>query len=272
MQLPINSFKQRLASGQAQIGLWLGLADPYSAELAANAGFDWLLIDGEHAPNDLRSLLGQLQAVAPYSSEAGGSHPIIRPPVGDPVLIKQLLDIGVQTLLVPMVESAAQAAELVRAMRYPPHGIRGVGSALARASRWNSIPGYLDHADEQMCLLVQIENLEGLANLDAIAAVAGVDGVFIGPADLCAAMGHRGNPGHPEVQAAIEDAIARVRRAGKAAGILSADEKLARRYLELGCAYVAVGVDTSLLMRALQNLAANFKNAPAPVNGGGGVY
>ncbi|PWU29352.1 MULTISPECIES: 4-hydroxy-2-oxoheptanedioate aldolase [unclassified Pseudomonas] len=262
MHIPLNTFKQRLQSGDAQIGLWLGLADPYCAELAANAGFDWLLLDGEHAPNDLRSLLGQLQAVAPYPAQ-----PIIRPVVGDTALIKQLLDIGAQTLLVPMVDTAGQAAELVRAMRYPPFGVRGVGSALARASRWNSIPGYLDEADAQMCLLVQVENLEGLANLDAIAAVDGVDGVFIGPADLSAAMGHRGNPGHPDVQAAIEDAIVRIQRAGKAAGILSADEKLARRYLELGAKFVAVGVDTSLLMRSLRELAGRFKGgaqAPAP--------
>ena len=263
MDMPINTFKQRLRSGEAQIGLWLGLADAYCAELAANAGFDWLLIDGEHAPNDLRAMLGQLQAVAPYPGQ-----PVIRPVIGDTALIKQVLDIGVQTLLVPMVESADQARELVRAIHYPPHGVRGVGSALARASRWNSIPGYLDKADEQMCLLVQIENREGLANLDAIAAVEGVDGVFIGPADLSASMGFRGNPGHPDVQAAIEDAIARIRRAGKAAGILSADEKLARRYIELGAAFVAVGVDTTVLMRGLQALASTFKDAPKPATGG----
>ncbi len=266
MDMPINRFKQRLNSGDAQIGLWLGLADAYCAELAANAGFDWLLIDGEHAPNDLRGMLGQLQAVAPYASEA-----VIRPVIGDTALIKQVLDIGAQTLLVPMVESAAQARELVRAMRYPPQGIRGVGSALARASRWNSIDGYLDQADAQMCLLVQIESLQGLANLDAIAAVEGVDGVFIGPADLSASMGHRGNPGHPEVQAAIEDAIARIRQAGKAAGILSADEKLARRYIELGAGFVAVGVDTTVLMRGLQGLVEKFKGTASPV-GTGGVY
>ncbi len=267
MEMPINIFKQRLQVGEAQIGLWLGLADPYCAELAANAGFDWLLIDGEHAPNDLRGLLGQLQAVAPYASQ-----PVIRPVTGDTALIKQLLDIGAQTLLVPMVESAEQARELVRAMRYPPSGIRGVGSALARASRWNSIPGYLDKADVQMCLLVQIENLEGLANLDEIAAVDGVDGVFIGPADLSAAMGHRGNPGHPEVQTAIETAIARIQKAGKAAGILSADQTLARRYLDQGAKFVAVGVDTTVLMRGLQTLASTFKAAPAPSTSGGGVY
>lgn len=266
MDMPINTFKQRLQSGEAQIGLWLGLADPYCAELAANAGFDWLLIDGEHAPNDLRGLLGQLQAVAPYPSQ-----PVIRPVIGDTALIKQLLDIGAQTLLVPMVESAEQARELVRAMHYPPHGVRGVGSALARASRWNSIPGYLDKADAQMCLLVQIENLDGLAKLDEIVAVEGVDGVFIGPADLSASMGHRGNPGHPDVQAAIEDAIVRIGKAGKAAGVLSADQSLARRYLELGAKFVAVGVDTTVLMRGLQTLASAFKNAPAPTSGGG-VY
>lgn len=262
-----NTFKARLKTGEPQIGLWLGLADAYCAELAANAGFDWLLIDGEHAPNDLRSLLGQLQAIAPYPSQ-----PIIRPVVGDTALIKQVLDIGVQTLLVPMVESAEQARELVRAITYPPHGVRGVGSALARASRWNSVPGYLDKADEEMCLLVQIENTVGLANLDEIASVDGVDGVFIGPADLSAAMGHRGNPGHPDVQAAIEDAIARVRKAGKAVGILSADETLARRYLELGATFVAVGVDTTVLMRGLQTLAGRFKSIETPISAAGGVY
>lgn len=267
MHLPVNRFKQRLASGEPQIGLWLGLASAYCAELAANAGFDWLLIDGEHAPNDLRGMLAQLQAVAPYPGEA-----IIRPVIGDTALIKQVLDIGVQTLLVPMVESAAQAGELVRAMRYPPLGVRGVGSALARASRWNSIPAYLDQADAQMCLLVQIESAEGLAQLDRIAAVEGVDGVFIGPADLSASMGHRGNPGHPDVQAAIEDAIVRIQRAGKAAGILSADEALARRYIELGAAFVAVGVDTTVLMRGLQGLVGKFKGEAAPVDKAGGVY
>ncbi|MGY2098167.1 4-hydroxy-2-oxoheptanedioate aldolase, partial [Pseudomonas simiae] len=263
MNMPVNRFKQRLRNGEVQIGLWLGLADAYCAELAANAGFDWLLIDGEHAPNHLQGMLAQLQAVAPYPSQA-----LIRPVIGDSALIKQLLDIGAQTLLVPMIESAAQALELVRAMRYPPQGIRGVGSALARASRWNSIQGYLDQADDQMCLLVQIENLEGLANLDEIAAVEGVDGVFIGPADLSASMGHRGNPGHPEVQAAIEDAIGRIVQSGKAAGILSADENLARRYIELGATFVAVGVDTTVLMRGLQALAGKFKSVPTPTHAG----
>jgi 4-hydroxy-2-oxoheptanedioate aldolase len=254
MKTPINQFKLALQQKRKQIGLWLGLASPYSAELCAGAGFDWLLLDGEHAPNDVRSLLAQLQAVAPYPS-----HPIIRPVIGDTAIIKQMLDIGAQTLLVPMVETAEQAATLVSATRYPPEGVRGVGSALARASRWNRRSGYLDEADAQICLLVQVESKKGLDNLEAIASVDGVDGVFIGPADLSAALGHRGNPGHPEVQQAIESSIRKVVALGKAAGILMADEKLARRYLGLGCTFVAVGADTTLLVRSTQALAERFQ-------------
>ena len=255
MEIKPNTFKAALKSGErAQIGLWLGLTDPTSAEICAGAGFDWLLIDGEHAPNDVRSILAQLQAVAPYPV-----HPIVRPVSGDVNLIKQLLDIGAQTLLVPMVESAEQAALLVRAMRYPPAGIRGVGAALARASHWNRVSNYLHEADDQMCLLVQVETRAGLENLDAIASLDGVDGVFIGPSDLSAALGHLGKPGHPEVQRAIENAIARIRAAGRAAGILTPDEAQARRYLALGCAFVAVGLDGNLLMRSTQELAGRFK-------------
>lgn len=255
MNMPSNGFKQALRADTAQIGLWLGLANGYCAELAANCGFDWLLIDGEHAPNDLRTILAQLQAIAPYAAQ-----PVVRPPRGDSALIKQYLDIGVQNLLVPMIDTAEQAEAMVRAVRYPPDGIRGVGAALARASRWNSIPGYLDRADAEMCLLLQIESLEGLRNIDAISNVSGVDGVFIGPADLSASMGHRGNPGHEKVQTAIDDGIARIRTAGKAAGILTADHTMAHHYLELGCTFVAVGVDTTVLIGALQKLSAEFKS------------
>ncbi len=255
MDLQNNAFKAALKSGQrAQIGLWLGLTDPICAEICAGAGFDWLLIDGEHAPNDVRSILAQLQAVAPYPV-----HPIVRPVSGDVQLIKQLLDVGAQTLLVPMVESAEQARQLVSAMRYPPAGIRGVGAALARASQWNRITNYLHQANDQMCLLVQVETRQGLDNLDAIAAVEGVDGVFIGPSDLSAALGHLGKPTHPDVQHAIDDAIRRIRSAGRAAGILSTDETLSRHYLSLGCSFVAVGLDGNLLMRATQELARKFK-------------
>ncbi|WJY16269.1 4-hydroxy-2-oxoheptanedioate aldolase [Pectobacteriaceae bacterium CE90] len=256
----INVFKQALREKQPQIGLWLGLANSYSAELLAGAGFHWLLIDGEHAPNDVRSVLGQLQAIAPYNS-----HPVVRPPWNDPVIIKQLLDTGAQTLLIPMVQTAADAELAVKACRYPPHGIRGVGSALARASRWNRIADYLVRADEQICVLVQIETRQGVENLDAILAVEGVDGVFIGPADLSADMGFPGNPTHSDVQAVIEQAIDRILAADKAPGILMANEKRAQHYLERGALFVAVGVDTTLLARSAEALAARFTTLPTPV-------
>ncbi len=258
MQLPKNTLKAALRREEPQIGLWLALADAYAAEICGDAGFDWVLIDGEHAPNDLRSILGQLQALAPYPV-----HPVVRPPVGDVSLIKQLLDIGAQSLLIPMVESAEQARLLVSAVTYPPAGIRGVGSRLARSSRFDGIPGYLQQADAEICLMLQIETRAGLANLEGIAGVEGVDGVFIGPSDLSASLGHRGNPGHPEVQSAIADGIARIRRTGKAAGILAANEKLARQYLAAGCSFVAVGADVTLLAQGARELAAKYK--------GGGV-
>lgn len=255
MPAPINTFKQALAQGDtAQIGLWLGLANSYTAELIAGAGFDWLLIDAEHAPNDLQTILSQMQAVAPYPS-----HPIVRPPWPDAVRIKQILDIGVQTILAPMVETGEQAADVVAATRYPPQGIRGVGSALARASGFNRMPQYLQTANEQMCVLIQIETPKGVENLDDILAVEGVDGVFIGPSDLSASMGHIGNPAHPEVQAVIEASIAKIVAAGKAPGILIADQALAQRYIELGALFVGVGTDTGLLMKASTDLAAKFK-------------
>jgi 4-hydroxy-2-oxoheptanedioate aldolase len=267
MKTPPNLFKQAIAGPGARIGLWVGLADPYAAELCATAGFDWLLIDGEHGPNDLRSTLGALQAVAPYAS-----HPVVRIPQGDTALIKQVLEIGATTLLVPMVESAQQAQALVQAMRYPPSGIRGVGSGLARSSRWSAYPNYLHEANDSMCLLVQVETATALARLDEIAAVDGVHGVFIGPADLSASMGHLGNPGHPSVQAAIDDAIARILAAGKAPGILAVDEAMARRYIDLGVRFVAVGVDATILARALRALAARFKDAGAPAPASSNTY
>lgn len=267
MQTPTNTFKQALTQGRAQIGLWLGLADAYSAEILAGAGYDWLLVDGEHAPNDVRSMLHQLQAIASAASALppgiAPSHPVVRVPVGDPTLIKQVLDIGAQTLLVPMVDTAQQAQHLVRATRYAPEGVRGMGSALARSSRWQAYPHYVHEANEQVCLLVQAETVEALRNLDAIAATPGVDGVFIGPADLSASMGHRGNPGHPDVQAAIHDAITRILRVGKAPGILATTEAQARQWLDAGALFVAVGVDTMLLASAAQELLARFRTGGA---------
>ena len=248
-----NPFKAALARGETQIGLWLSMAQPYTAEVCATAGFQWLLIDGEHAPNDVRSTLAQLQAVAAYPA-----HPVVRAVSGDANLVKQLLDIGAQTLLVPMVDTPEQAAALVAATRYPPHGMRGVGAAVARASRWGARRDYLHVADDEVCLLVQAESKTALANLERICAVDGVHGVFIGPADLAASMGHRGNPGHPEVQAAIEAAIATIARSGKAAGTLTGNTTLARRYIELGAHFVAVGIDITLLAQGTRKLAAEF--------------
>ena len=258
-----NAFRHALVSGRAQIGLWLGLADPYCAEICAGAGFDWLLIDGEHAPNDLRSMLAQLQAIAPY-----GSQPVVRPVVGETHRIKQLLDIGAQTILVPMVETADQARGLVAAMHYPPRGVRGVGTSLARASRWNLIPDYAARCGDELCLLVQIESRRGLQNIEEIANVDGVDGVFIGPADLSAALGHLGDPGAPAVQEAINAALDAIARAKKASGILMSDPTLAQQYLDRGCGFVAVGVDTSLLAQATRDLAQRYgrakSSAPSP--------
>ncbi len=258
MQITPNPFRDALKAGQTQIGLWVGLADANVAEALAPTGFDWLLLDAEHAPNNVRTILEQLRAVAPYPV-----HPIVRPVQADVNLVKQYLDIGAQTLLIPMIDTPEQAERMVKAMRYPPHGIRGVGAALARASRWNQVTNYLNQADDHLCLLVQAETPLAVQNLKAIAEVEGVDGVFFGPADLSASMGFRGQPGHPEVVKTILEGIASVRAAGKAAGILMADPKMARQYLDAGAQFVAVGVDTTLLVRAATDLAAAFKGDPA---------
>ena len=252
MPAPLNTFKAALVAGRPQIGLWLGLANPVTADLCANAGFDWLLIDGEHAPNDIPTILAQAQAIGERS------HVIVRPPLGEVHRLKQVLDLGVQTILVPMIESAEQAAEMARAMLYPPQGVRGVGAALARASNYGTTPGYLASANAQTCLLLQIESRAGLAELEAIAATPGVDGVFIGPADLAADMGYLGNPAATEVQAAVEDALRRIMAQGKAAGILTSDRRLAHRYLDLGASFVAVGSDVGLLSGATAELRGAF--------------
>ncbi|HZF15287.1 MAG TPA: aldolase/citrate lyase family protein [Steroidobacteraceae bacterium] len=254
MDLPRNQFKLALGAGQRQFGLWLNMASGYAAEISAGAGFDWLVIDAEHAPNTVQTVLAQVQALAAYPV-----HPIVRIAEGSAVTIKQMMDIGVQTILVPMVEGAGQARELARAMRYPPRGIRGVASSVVRASRWNRIPGYLSKADAEACLIVQIETQAGLTAIEEIAAIDGVDALFIGPSDLAASMGHLGNSKLPEVQRAVEDGIRRICKAGKPAGILATDESLVRRYLDLGCSFVGVGLDASLLCTATQELAARYR-------------
>ena len=249
-----NPFKAGLRNGETQIGLWLSSTSSYMAEIAATSGYDWLLIDGEHAPNTIQDLYHQLQAIAPYPSQA-----VIRPVEGSRALIKQVLDIGARTLLIPMVETAQEAREIVLATRYPPEGTRGVGASVARAARWGRIDNYMRQANDELCLLIQVESKTALDNLDEILDVEGIDGVFIGPADLSASLGYPDNAGHPEVQRRIQDALRRIRAAGKAAGFLAVDPLMARQALEWGANFVAVGVDTMLYTEALDTRLALFK-------------
>ena len=254
MPAPENVLKRRLAAGDVLHGIWLGLADPYTAEIAATADFDWLLIDGEHAPNDIRSLSAQVAVI-----DGKGPAVVIRLPDDDSAKIKQALDIGAQTVLIPMIESAAQAARVYRATRYPPEGVRGVGSALARASRFSTRPDYLTTANAQICLILQVESVAGLAALDAILAVPGPDGVFIGPSDLAADMGYLGNPSHPAVKTAVLNAITRIRAAGRAAGVLSNDPDYVADCKAAGANFVGVGIDVTILAGALRDLAARYR-------------
>jgi len=267
MKTPHNPFKQALRRQQAQYGFWLGLCSPVTAEVCGQCGYDWLLIDGEHAPNGIQDLYAQLLAIGNTPS-----HPVVRLVEGDTALIKQALDIGAQSLLIPMIESAAEARQMVAATRYPPKGVRGVGTALARAARWNSIRDYFHEVENELCLLLQVESVAGLTALDEILAVDGVDGVFIGPADLAASMGHLGNPSHPDVVAAVEDALRRIRAAGRAPGILVTSKALAKRYEAAGALFVALGVDTLALASAaratLENHRSNAEiNQTAATNG-----
>jgi 4-hydroxy-2-oxoheptanedioate aldolase len=253
MDLPVNHFKKAIAAGRQQIGLWVSLASAYSTEIVASSGFDWLLLDGEHSPNDPTTILPQLQAAAPYPVS-----PIVRPAWNDKVLIKRYLDVGAQSLLIPYVQDEHEAAAAVEAMRYPTRGVRGV-AGLTRASRFGRVADYFRHAERELCLLVQIETRLGLDNLEKIARMEGIDGVFIGPADLAAGLGHLGEQGHPEVQSAIHDAIKRIKACGKPAGILTPDEATARRYIEWGTTFTAVGLDAGILARESEKLASKFK-------------
>lgn len=249
MPTPINTFKKAIRAGQAQVGCWLGFADPYLAEISAGAGFDWVLVDGEHAPNDLRSVVAQLQVI-----EGSDCHPIVRLPIGETWMIKQYLDGGAQSLLIPMVESGAEAETLVKATRYPPRGTRGVGSALARASKFSGIPDYLTTADDQICLLVQVESCAGLAALDDILATD-VDGVFIGPADLAADMGFLGQLGAPEVETAVKDALRKIVASGKAAGVLTLDNAFQKACVEIGATFVATQIDVTIFASGMRKAA-----------------
>ncbi len=253
MELQKNVFKHDMAAGKLQIGLWCSLCSNIAAELVSYSGFDWLLLDTEHSPNEVPDILSQLQA-----SARGTAHSIVRPAWNDPVLIKRYLDIGAQTLLLPYVQNADEARQAVEATRYPPHGIRGVTGS-GRAAKFGRVKDYLTKANDEICVLVQVETREALAEIDRIAAVPGVDGVFIGPSDLSASFGQIGNPAHPAVQQAIEDAGKRIRAAGKGAGILTGNEDEARRYIGWGYNFVAVGTDLVLLARATDTLAQKFK-------------
>lgn len=254
MPAPENPFKSALARGERLYGCWAGFADPYATEVLATASFDWLVIDGEHAPNDLRTIMAQLQVL-----EAAQAHPVVRLPMGEAWLIKQVLDAGAQTLLIPMVESAEEARALVRATRYPPDGIRGSGAALARATRFSAVESYTQTANAQICLIVQVETRAGMAALDEILQVEGVDAVFIGPSDLACDMGHVGNSDADEVQEAIHDALSRIAASDKAASILATNHETALKYRSWGAQALAVGIDVVLFAQAARSLASRWR-------------
>lgn len=253
MELPQNTFRQALKAARPQIGLWSSLSSSYTVEVIAGAGYDWILLDMEHSPNDLESLLAQLQAAAAYPTT-----PVVRVPWNDMVTVKRVLDVGAQSLLIPYVCTADEAKAAVAATRYPPAGVRGVAGT-TRASRFGRIPGYAKKAHEELCVLVQVETKDGLENLEAICAVEGVDGVFIGPADLHASLGYTGETANPAVLPLIEEAMRRIRRAGRAPGYLSPVEADARKMLAAGALFVAVGADVGLLARGAEALCAKFK-------------
>jgi len=254
----IDRLKRARRGNEVQIGLWSCLASPVAAEVVAGSGFDWILLDTEHAPNDVGDIHRQLQAMQGSAVSA-----VVRPAWNDPVLFKRLLDVGVQSFVVPFVQDPSEARRAVAATRYPPRGIRGVATT-TRASRYGRVKDYLSRASDEICVIVQVETRAALGQIDAIAAVDGVDGLFIGPSDLAADLGHLGDNGHPEVRAAIEDAIGRIRAAGKAAGILAPVEADARHWIDVGCRFVGVGNDAAVLARQTEALAAKFKCLEVP--------
>jgi len=254
MDLPQNRFKRALKAGTPQIGLWSSLSSNYSVEVIAGAGFDWILLDTEHSPADLENLLTQLQAAAPYPA-----HPVVRVPWNDMVTMKRVLDIGAQSLLVPYVSTDTEAKSAVSYTRYPPAGVRGVAGT-TRATRFGRVKDYARRAHEEICVLVQVETEAALDNIEAICAIDGIDGVFIGPADLHASMGHTGEIANPKVKPLIDHAIRRIRKCGSAPGILTPSEADARHWLECGALFVAVGADVGILARGAEALAAKFKS------------
>jgi 4-hydroxy-2-oxoheptanedioate aldolase len=257
MDFPVNQLKRNLRAGQVQTGCWISLASAASAEICASAGFDWVLIDMEHAPNELPNLHQQLHAAAAYPSSV-----LVRAPWNDTVMIKRLLDLGAQSLLLPYVQSVDEARRAVAAVRYPPQGVRGV-SANSRANRFGRVPEYFARAHDETLLMLQVETRAAISQIEKMAALDGVDGLFIGPQDLAADLGHLGNPGHAEVQAAIGEAIARIRGTGKVAGLLNFNEADAKRWIEKGAQFVAVTSDQFLLARETSRVATAFKPGAA---------
>ena len=253
MDMPRNAFKHAISKGQLQIGLWCSLCSPVAIEVVSHSGYDWLLLDTEHSPNDVTDIIAHLQA-----AQSGTASCIVRPAWNDTVLMKRLLDVGVQNLLIPYVQTVEEAKAAVAATRYPPQGVRGVAVS-HRGNRFGRLKDYFQRAGDEICVLVQIETSLAMQNIEAIAAVEGIDGLFIGPSDLAASLGHLGEPGHPEVRAAIEQALKRIRKAGKAPGILAPVEADARHWLSVGCVVLAVGSDLGLLARQSEELAAKFK-------------
>jgi 4-hydroxy-2-oxoheptanedioate aldolase len=253
MELPRNAFKHKIVAGQRQIGFWLSLGSAAVAEVIAGAGYDWVMIDAEHGPNDLSTVIDQLRVLDP-----GPATPVVRPAWNDPVLIKRLLDAGAPALLVPFVRNPDEAARAVAATRYPPRGIRGVATS-QRASRWGQRTDYVQSYERELLVIVQLETGPSLVALEAIAAVPGVDALFVGPSDLAADMGHLGEPGHPAVQAAISDAVTRCRRVGKPMGIFAPAMEDARRYLDQGVTFAAIGTDAGVLRRGAEALATTFR-------------
>jgi len=248
-----NAFRRDLLALKPQIGCWVSLASNISTEILGYAGFDWLLIDGEHAPNDMSSFISQLQALKDSSSA-----PVVRPPWAEPVIIKRLLDIGFYNFLMPWIETAEQARAAVAATRYPPQGMRGMGTG-HRSNRYGYVPDYFTTINDNITVMVQIESAKGVENAAEIAAVDGIDGLFIGPSDLSAAMGYMGQPNHPDVQAAMARVLASANQHHKPVGILAPVEADARRYLEQGMTFVAIGGDVGLLRTASKSLVDKFK-------------
>ncbi|WP_366552670.1 HpcH/HpaI aldolase family protein [Aquibaculum sediminis] len=254
--MPKNSFKTALRKGRTQFGLWSTLSSPFATEVVAGSGYDWLLLDTEHSPGDPLTVLPQLQVLAGYPTVS----PVVRPAANDTVLIKRFLDAGAQTLLIPYVQTKTEAEAAVRATRYPPDGVRGV-SALTRATRFGREEEYFARAAEDICVIVQIETQAALDGLEAIAAVPGIDALFVGPADLAASLGYGANQAHPDMRATVIETINRIRAAGKPAGLLTADPVLQKAALEAGVDFLAIGVDAGILARSTETLLANCKDA-----------